>query len=104
MSFSKIVKKGSGKYVWSVYIIINNFGSFQVVQVLKFQNIKLIIICIWIFIVVRVQCFSLLYFEGFLVVLSKWDMWFPKLSNHIINEAERGHSRVLIINFNFRKG
>ena len=50
MSINKIIKEGSGKYVWSVYIIINNFGSFHVVQVLKFQNIKLDIMCIWIFI------------------------------------------------------
>ena len=50
MSFNKIIKEGSGKYVWSVYIIINNFGSFLIVEVLKFENIKLNIICIWIFI------------------------------------------------------
>ena len=50
MSFNKIIKEGSGKHVWSVYIIINNFGSFHVVQVLKFQNIKLNIICNWILI------------------------------------------------------
>ena len=31
------------------------------------------------------------------MVLSKWGMWFPKLSYHIINEAERGRSRVLIM-------
>ena len=50
MSFNKIIKEGSGKYVWSVYMIINNVGSFYVVQVLKFQNIKLNTIYIWIFI------------------------------------------------------
>ena len=50
MSFNKTIKEESGKYVWSVYIIINNVGSFYVVQVLKFQNTKLNIICIWIFI------------------------------------------------------
>ena len=49
MSFNKIIKEGNGNNEWSVFIIINNFGSFQVVQVLKFQNIKLDIICIWIF-------------------------------------------------------
>ena len=41
MSFNKIIKEGSGKYVWSMYMIMNNFGSFHVVQVSKFQNIKL---------------------------------------------------------------
>ena len=40
----------------------------------------------------RLQCLSMLYFEEFLVVLNKWGMWLLKLSNHTINEAERGRS------------
>ena len=85
MSFDKIIKEGSGKYVWSVHIIMNNFGSFHVVQVLKFQNIKLNIICIWIFI----RCATSNVSHGFILKIfsgfkyCKWGMWFPKLSNHI---------------------
>ena len=35
MSFNKKIKERSGEHVWSVYIIINNFCSFHVAQVLK---------------------------------------------------------------------
>ena len=45
----------------------------------------------------RFQCFLLLYFEEFLLGLNKWGMLNPKLSNRIINEVGRVHSKVLTV-------
>ena len=45
----------------------------------------------------RFQCFLLLYFEEFLLVINKWGKLKPKLSNHIINEVGRVHSKVLTL-------
>ena len=45
----------------------------------------------------RFQCFLPLYFEEFLLDLNKWGKLNPKLSNRIINEVGRVHSRVLTV-------